>query len=61
MLKDIGLSEQQFAEACENASGDAERKKIIDQLINIDDYIHFKKLMVRRNLELKNREQKFCN
>ena len=39
-------------EACDKASGNPVHKKIVDQIIAVDSFIAFKKLMVKRNQEL---------
>ena len=39
-------------EACEKASENPLHKKIVDQIIAVDNFIAFKKLMMKRNQEL---------
>ena len=39
-------------EACEKASEKAVHKKIVDQIIAVDNFVAFKKLMIKRNTEL---------
>ena len=57
-LKQIGVSEENFFEACEKAvqrgKGEASKyaNQIIDQMIACEDYLTFKKMMFKRNKEL---------
>ena len=39
-------------DACSKASGNPLHKKIVDQIIAVDNFIAFKKLMIKRNQEL---------
>lgn len=39
-------------EACSRASANPLHKKIVDQITAVDNFIAFKKLMVKRNAEL---------
>lgn len=39
-------------EACEMASAKPLHKKIVDQITAVDNFIAFKKLMIKRNQEL---------
>ena len=52
-LAEIGVSEEQFAKACEHGRDRRDvNRKVFDQLIAVDDFLTFKKLMVKRNVEL---------
>ena len=39
-------------DACEKANNKAIHKKIVDQIIAVDNFLAFKKLMIKRNTEL---------
>ena len=52
LLKDLGIAEEQFIKACEDADSKEENKKYIDQILSVDDFITFKKMMQHRNVEL---------
>ena len=41
-------------QACSKASENPIHKKIVDQLSAVDDFVAFKKLMVKKNIELQN-------
>ena len=52
-LSEIGVSEVQFAKAVE--AGYQRRdvnRKVFDQIIAVDDFLTFKKMMVKRNVQL---------
>jgi The ARF-like 2 binding protein BART len=51
-MSELGVSEDQFMDACEKASLNPLHKKIVDQITAVDNFIAFKKLMVKRNTEL---------
>lgn len=59
MIKDLGITEEQFVNACDAADKKEENKKIISQLLSVDDFIAFKKLMLQRNKELNERALKY--
>lgn len=52
LMSELGVTEEQFMEACEKASANPLHKKIVDQITAVDNFIAFKKLMVKRNAEL---------
>ncbi len=52
MLTDLGITEEQFVNACETADKKEENRKYIDQILAVDDFMAFKRLMQRRNKEL---------
>ena len=53
-LSEVGVSEVEFAKAMEAGyqRRDVNSRKVFDQIIAIDDFLVFKKLMVKRNVEL---------
>lgn len=53
-MQDLGVTDQQFMDACEKASKNPIHKKIVDQITAVDNFIAFKKLMIKRNQELNN-------
>ena len=52
LMAELGVSQDQFIEACEKASSNPLHKKIVEQITAVDNFIAFKKLMVKRNTEL---------
>ena len=51
-MKELGVTNEQFLQACERADGNPIHKKIVDQIVAVDNFLAFKKLMVKRNQEL---------
>ncbi len=52
-LAEIGVSAEDFVQACEIARHSrAINSIVIDQIMSIDDYLTFKKMMVKRNMEV---------
>ena len=52
-LAEIGISVSDFAEVCERCSRRNELShEIVNQILSMDDFLIFKKLMIKRNLEL---------
>lgn len=54
LLAELEVPPQAFFEACEKAGTNAQHKKIYDQIMAVDNFLAFKKLMIRRNTELNN-------
>lgn len=52
LMSELGVTEEQFVDACEKASLNPLHKKIVDQITAVDNFTAFKKLMVKRNQEL---------
>ena len=52
LMKELGVTNEQFVEACERAEQNPIHKKIVDQIMAVDNFLAFKKLMVKRNQEL---------
>ena len=52
LMAELGVSDAQFVEACERAEQNPVHKKIVDQIAAVEDFIAFKKLMVKRNQDL---------
>lgn len=52
MLHDIGITEEIFAEACIKASSNPTHKMLLSEIMAVDNFLAFKKLMVKRNKDL---------
>jgi hypothetical protein len=59
LLAEIGTSPEVFFGACEKAGQNPQHKKIYDQIMAVDNFVAFKKLMVKRNTELNNQALKY--
>ena len=51
-MSELGVTDTQFVEACEKASLYPIHKKIVDQIMAVDNFMAFKRLMIKRNSEL---------
>ena len=51
-LEDMGCSLDQFAQLCESYGSTDVGKEVLEQILAVDDFISFKKMMVKRNMEL---------
>lgn len=52
MLSEIGISEEVFAEACIKATANPTHKMLLSEIMAVDNFLAFKKLMLKRNKEL---------
>ena len=52
LLAELGVTQEQFMDACQKAFINPIHKKIVDQITAVDNFIAFKKLMCKRNAEL---------
>jgi len=52
LMTELGVSDEQFVEACQKAEQNPIHKKIVDQIMAVDSFLAFKRLMVKRNQEL---------
>ena len=49
LLAELGVTQEQFMDACGMANKTSVHKKIVDQITAVDNFIAFKKLMWKRN------------
>lgn len=52
LMSELGVTDDQFLEACERAKSNPVHKKIVDQIMAVDNFMAFKRLMIKRNGEL---------
>jgi len=51
-MRELGVTNEQFIESCERAQQHPVHKKIVEQIMAVDDFLAFKRLMVKRNSDL---------
>lgn len=51
-MRDLGISQNDFLQACKEAASQKRQWRIIKQILLVDDFQEFKKIMVKRNQEL---------
>lgn len=49
LMTELGVTDEQFVEACDKASKNPLHKKIVDQIMAVENFLAFKRLMVKRN------------
>lgn len=59
MIADLGITQEQFVNACEEADRKEENRKYLDIILSADDFIKFKEMMVKRNMRLNEKALKF--
>ena len=57
LIAELGVTQEQFMEACGKAEGNPIHKKIVDQITAVDNFVAFKKLMCKRNADLNRQAQ----
>lgn len=58
LLAELGVSQEIFLQACDKAEKNPIHKKIVDQIVAVDNFVAFKKLMCKRNAELNQQAMK---
>ena len=51
-LEDLGVTAEQFAAVCEAAASQQVGMEVLEQILAVDDFVSFRKMMVKRNMEL---------
>ena len=51
-MAELDITQEQFLEACDKAQTDPKHKKIVSQIMAVENFVAFKKLMIKRNTEL---------
>lgn len=51
-MAELEITQEQFLEACDKAQTDPKHQKIVGQIMAVEDFLTFKKLMAKRNAEL---------
>ena len=51
-MAELDITQEQFLEACDKASSNPKHHKIVSQIMAVENFVSFKKLMIKRNTEL---------
>jgi The ARF-like 2 binding protein BART len=51
-MAELDISQEQFLDAFDKAQTDPKHKKIVHQVMAVEDFLIFKQLMIKRNTEL---------
>ena len=49
LMAELGVTDEQFLQACQKAEANPIHKKIVDQIMAVESFLAFKRLMVKRN------------
>ena len=52
LLMEIGITQKQFLKACQDAKHNKNHWKIVKQILLVEDFGQFEKIMIKRNKEL---------
>lgn len=52
LLSEIGINQKQFIDACHQARANKDHWKIVKQILLVEDFHQFEKIMIKRNNEL---------
>lgn len=52
LMAELDITQEQFLEACDKASPNPQHAKIVSQIMAVENFVSFKKLMIKRNTEL---------
>ena len=58
LLAELSVDQDVFMQACAKAEKNPLHKKIVDQIVAVDNFVAFKKLMCKRNAELNSQAMK---
>ena len=51
-MAELEITQEQFLDACHKAQSNPVHGRVVDQITAVDNFLAFKKLMIRRNTEL---------
>ena len=51
-MAELDITQEQFLEACDKASANPQHAKIVSQIMAVESFVSFKKLMIKRNTEM---------
>jgi len=52
-MVELGIDQETFMAACGNCTTDV-HKKVVHQILSVDDFLIFKSIMVKKNQQLEN-------
>jgi The ARF-like 2 binding protein BART len=51
-MAELDITQEQFLDACDKAQSDPLHKKIVNQILAVDNFMAFKRMMIKRNTAL---------
>jgi hypothetical protein len=51
-MAELDITQEQFLESCDKASNNPVHKRVVDQILAVDNFVAFKKMMIKKNTEM---------
>lgn len=52
LVAEMGITREQFKAACESSASNATHSRIVQQILSVDDFESFKKMMIKKNMQI---------
>lgn len=52
LVAEMGITREQFQAACETSASNPTHHRIVQQILNVDDFEAFKKMMIKKNMQI---------
>ena len=52
LIAEMGITREQFTAACEQSAGNTSQNRIVQQILSVDDFNSFKKMMIKKNMQI---------
>ena len=52
LVAEMGITREQFKAACEQSASNPTHHRIVQQILNVDDFEAFKKMMIKKNMQI---------
>lgn len=52
MIAEMGIDRDTFYSACEQSNRNPTHRRVVQQILSVDDFVAFKRMMVKKNLQL---------
>jgi pyruvate/2-oxoacid:ferredoxin oxidoreductase beta subunit len=52
LIAEMGIDRDTFYSACEQSNRNPTHRRVVQQILSVDDFVAFKRMMVKKNLQL---------
>jgi protein-disulfide isomerase-like protein with CxxC motif len=52
LVAEMGITREQFKAACESSANNPTHHRIVQQILGVDDFESFKKMMIKKNMQI---------
>lgn len=52
LIAEMGIDRDTFYSACEHSNRNPTHRRVVQQILSVDDFVAFKRMMVKKNLQL---------